>query len=88
MRRSGLTQISEPAVEAKAVSEKLVIVHVLEDLTDGTQMVGNSFECSVDEAASLIREGKAKAEGFSRGVVPGEWLGAVAAEVKAGDGEV
>lgn len=70
------------------MGEQVVTVHLMVDLADGTQMVGNSHECTVSEAVSLIREGKAKAEGFSRGVVPGEWLGAVAAEVKAEDGEV
>ena len=33
-----------------------------------------SFEAEVGEAIALIEEGKARAEGYSCGVVPDEWL--------------
>ncbi len=53
--------------------EKQVTVHLIEENPDGTKRVGNSHECSVAEAISLIEADAAKAEGFSRGQVPPEW---------------
>ena len=63
------------------MSEKLVTVYLLEDLSDGTKRVGNSAEFPVSEAVVMIEQGFAKAEGHSIGVVPSAWVNGTDDEV-------
>lgn len=67
----------------KKEEEKIVTVHMVEDLPDGTWRVGNSYECGMGEAVELIRAGKAKDWNHARGEVPTGY-GAAVVE-KSGD---
>ena len=54
--------------------EEKVWVHLFEEMPDGSTRTGNTSDMiSRAEAAQLIRDGKAYAEGHPRGKVPDGW---------------
>lgn len=59
------------------MEERKVVVHYLElNFDKKTKRIGNSSDpMPVGEAIPLIENDEAIAEGFSRGVVPPEWVG-------------
>lgn len=55
------------------MSDEIVTVYLIEKRADGTLGIGNSHECSPDEAVLMIEAGEAKAPEHPIGVVPDDW---------------
>lgn len=50
-----------------------IITEIIER-EDGRMGLGNTIEVTRDEALALIKDGKARAEGYAIGEIPSEWL--------------